>query len=76
MKLSVLLPELLPQYDFKLENEQEFSTLGLGAALHGRIILRWKVRQDDPSGGKIFKHLIEADTPKFSRWSIQGLSAG
>lgn len=32
MKLSVLLPELLPQYDFKLENEQEFSTLGLVVA--------------------------------------------
>ena len=32
MKLSVLLPELLQQYDFKLENEQEFSTLGLVVA--------------------------------------------
>ena len=32
MKLSTLLPELLPQYDFKLENEQEFSTLGLVVA--------------------------------------------
>ena len=29
MKLSVLLPELLPQYAFRVENEQEFSTLGL-----------------------------------------------
>ena len=29
MKLSALLPELLPQYAFRVENEQEFSTLGL-----------------------------------------------
>ena len=29
MKLSALLPELLPQYAFRVENEQAFSTLGL-----------------------------------------------
>lgn len=29
MKLSTLLPKLLPQYSFRIENEQDFLTLGL-----------------------------------------------